>query len=70
MGFKYHDISKPADSQTNKKSSKHNSMTAEFCKDFCQKTNLKDLGLGIKKILEKSQIGWRQIASSQSPFWK
>ena len=70
MGFKCQVIGKPADSQTNNKSSKHNSMTAEFCKDFYQKTNLKDVRLGIKKILEKSQIGCRQTASSQSPFWK
>ena len=32
---------------------------AEFCKNFYQKASLKDFRLDIKKVLEKSQIGWR-----------
>ena len=39
-------------------------MIAEFWKNFYQKTYLNDFRLGIlgnKKVLEKCQIGWRQI---------
>ena len=39
-------------------------MTAEFCKNFYQKTYLNDFRLGIlgnNKVLEKSQIGWRYM---------
>ena len=42
-------------------------MTAEFRKNLYQKTNLKDLRLGIKKVLEKSQIGWRQMILPSLP---
>ena len=39
-------------------------MTADFCKNFYRKTYLNDFKLwilGNKKVLEKSQIGWRQM---------
>ena len=39
-------------------------MTAEFWKNFYQKTYLNEFRLGIlgnKKVLEKFQIGWRQM---------
>ena len=39
-------------------------MTAEFCKNFYQKTYLNDFRLGIlgnSKVLEKTQIGWRHM---------
>ena len=37
-------------------------MTAEFWKkNIYQKTNLKGMRLGIKKVLGKSEIGWRQM---------
>ena len=39
-------------------------MSAEFCKNFYQKTDLTHFRLGIlenKKVLQKSQIGWRQV---------
>ena len=67
MRCKYHDIVKSAASQTNSKSSKYDSMTAEFCKNIYQKTFIIYLNnfrleiLGNKKVLKKSQIGWRQI---------
>ena len=64
MGYKCHDTAKSGDSQTNSKSSKHDSMAAEFCKNFYQKTHLNDFKLGIlgnKKLLEKLHIGWRQM---------
>ena len=67
MGCKCHDTDKSAGSQTNNKSSKHGSMTAEFCKNFYQKTNLKDVRLGIKKVLEKSQVWWRQMLVHSLP---
>ena len=70
MGCKCHDIAKSAGSQANNKSPKHDSMTTEFCKNFYQKTNLKDFRLGIKKVLEKSQIRWRHMLVPQPPFWK
>ena len=50
-----------AGSQTNK-SSKLHSMTPELCKSIYQKTCLNNFRLGTlghKKVLEKSQIGWR-----------
>ena len=56
MGYKCHDTAKSGDSQKNSKSSKHDSMAAEFCKNFYQKTHLNDFKLGIlgnKKLLEK-----------------
>ena len=67
---KCHDIAKLAGSQTNNKSSKHDSMTAEFYKKFYQKTYLNDFGLGIlgnKKVLEKFQIGWGQMLVPSLP---
>ena len=67
MGWKCYDIDKSAGSQTYNRSSKHDSMTAEFWKNFYQKINLKDLRLGIKKILEKSQIGWGQMLVPSLP---
>ena len=70
MGCKCYDIAKPAGFQTNNKSSKYDSMTAEFCKNFYQKTYLKDFQLrvlGNKKVLEKSQIGWRQMLVPSLP---
>ena len=39
-------------------------MTAEFCKNIYQKTYLNNFRLEIlrnKKVLKKSEIGWRQI---------
>ena len=70
MGWKCHDIAKSAGSQNNSKSSKQDGMTAEFYKNLYQKTYLKDLRLGIlanKKVLEKSQIGWRQMLVPSLP---
>ena len=64
MRSKYYDIVKSAASQTNNKSSKYDSMTAEFCKNIYQKTYLNNFRLeilGNKKVLKKSQIRWRQI---------
>ena len=60
-------MAKSTGSQTNNKSSKHDNMTAEFCKNFYQKTSLKDVRLEIKKLLEKSQIGWRQMLVPSLP---
>ena len=61
----YHDITKPAGSQTSNKSLDNDSMTAEFYKNIYQKTylrnNLRLRILGNKKVLEKAQIGWRQM---------
>ena len=42
-----HDNAKSAGSQTNSKSSKHDSMTPEFCKNIYQKIYLSDFRLGI-----------------------
>ena len=42
-----HDIAKSAASQTNSKSSKHNSMTPEFCKNMYQKIHFNDFRLAI-----------------------
>ena len=42
MGCKFHDIARSAGFPTNNKSSKHDSMTAEFCKNIYQKTYLND----------------------------
>ena len=46
-------------------------MTAEFYKNVCQKTylqrNFRLSILGNKKVLEKSQIGWRQILVPSLP---
>ena len=70
MGWKCHDIAKSAGSKGNNKSSKHDSMTAEFCKKIYQKTYLSDFRLGIlvnKKVLEKSQIRWRQMLVPRLP---
>ena len=47
MGCKCHDIAKSAGSQTNNKSSKHDSMTPNPCKNIYQKTYLNDFRLGI-----------------------
>ena len=55
---------------TNNKSSKHDSMIAEFCKNFFKKTCLNNFRiriLGNKKVLEKSQIGWRQMLLPSLP---
>ena len=60
IGCEYYYIAKLAGSQKNNKSSKHDSITLEFCKKVCQRTYLNDFRLGIlgkKKLLEKSQIG-------------
>ena len=65
-----HEITKSAGSQTNNKSSKRDSMTAEFCKNFDQKTYLNDFRLeilGNKKVLEKLQIRWRQMLVPSVP---
>ena len=59
-----------AGSKSNNKSSKHDRMTAEFCKKNYQKTYLSDFRLGIlvnKKVLEKSRIGWRQMLVPRLP---
>ena len=53
MECKCHDIAKSAGSQTNNKSSKHDSMTPEFCKIIYQKTYLNNLRLG---ILENKKV--------------
>ena len=49
-----------------KKTSDNNSITVELLKNVHQKTyfpnNLKIGSLGNKKVLEKSQIGWGQMA--------
>ena len=47
MGCKCHDISKSAGSQTNSKSSKHDKVTPEFCKNIDEKIYLNDFRLGI-----------------------
>ena len=47
MEGKCHDIAKSAGSQTNNKSSKHSSMTPEFCKNFYKKIYLNDFRLRI-----------------------
>ena len=67
MECKCHDIAKSASSQTNNKSSKHDSMTAEFWKNVYQ-TFIRLGILGSKKVLKKSQIGWRQILVPSLPF--
>ena len=70
MGWKCHDITKSAESQNNSKSSKQDGLTAEFYKNLYQKIYLKDLRLGIlgnKKVLEISQIGWRQTLVPSLP---
>ena len=71
MGCKCHDITTSAGSQTNNKSSNHDSITAEFCKNFYQKTYLNDFRLGIlgnKKELEKNEIAGRQMLVPSPPF--
>ena len=71
MGCKCHDFAKSAGSQTNNKSSKHGSMTAEFYKYIYQKSYLNDFKLSIlgnKKVLEKYQIAWGQMQVSSLPF--
>ena len=56
-----HNINKSADSQTNNKSSDNNNKTAEFYKTFIKPSiSQPTSGSENKKILEKSQIGWRQ----------
>ena len=45
-------------------------MTAEFYKNVYQTNNFKLRIFGNKKVFEETQIGWRQYASSQSPFYK
>ena len=45
-------------------------MAAEFCKNFYQKTYLNNFRVGIlenKKVLEKSQVGWRQMLVPSLP---
>ena len=54
-----HDITKSAGSQTNNKSSDQDSITAEFYKNVRI--------LGNKKVLKKSQIGWRQMLEPSLP---
>ena len=58
-------VPKSAGSQKNNKSSDNDSMTAEYYKNVYQKasfTNYFKLTiLGNKKVLEKSQIVWRQM---------
>ena len=66
-----HDVTKSAGSQTNNKSSDNDNMTVEFYKKVYQKTylpnNFRLRILGNKKLLEKSQIGWRQILVPSIP---
>ena len=50
-----------ADSQTNKKFSDSECMTAEFCKSVYQAKNFKLKILGNKRVLGKTQIGWGQM---------
>ena len=45
-------------------------MTAEFYKNVYQKNNFRLRIFGNKKVFGETQIGWRQYASSQSPFCK
>ena len=52
-GCKCHDIAKSAGSLTNNRSSKHDSMTPEFCKNIYQKTYLNNFRLG---ILENKKV--------------
>ena len=64
-GHKITKITKSGGSQTNKKSSDHSSMTAEFYKNVYQKTFLpNDFNLrilGNKNVFEKFKIGWRHM---------
>ena len=56
-----HDITKSADSQTNKNFSDNDCMTAEFCRKVYQRNDFRLTILGNNKVLEKNQIGWRQM---------
>ena len=51
----------------NNKSSKHDSITAEFWKKVYQ-TFIRLGILGNKEVLKKSQIGWRQMLVPSLPF--
>ena len=56
MGCKCYDIAKSAGFQTNNKSSKHDSMTPEFCKNIYQKTYANDFRLGILGSKSKKNL--------------
>ena len=62
-----HDITKSADSQTNKKFSDNDCMTAKFYKNLYQRNDFRLRNLGNKKALEKTQIGWRQMLVPSHP---
>ena len=73
MGYKCHDIAKSAGSQTNNKSSKHNSMTAEFCKNLSKLSKdlskrLQTWDLRKRESIRKISNSVEEDASAQSPF--
>ena len=70
MGCKCYNIARSAGSQTNNISPKHDSMTAEFCKNLYHKTYLNDFRLGIRKQESIRKISnWVETdASAQSTF--
>ena len=69
MGCKCHDIAKSACSQTNSKSSKHSSMTPEFCKNILSQW-LQTWDLRKHKSIRKIS-NWVEIdVSTKSPFSK
>ena len=69
-----YDITKSAGSQTNKKPSDNDNITAEFYKNVYQMNYLQNnFRMGIlrkKKVLEKHQIGLRQILVLRLPSRK
>ena len=77
MGRTCHDITKSTGFETNNKSSEHDNVTAEFCKNVYQKIYFNDFRLkilGNKKLSEISQIGWTQmlvpgLPSRKKSFW-
>ena len=70
MGCKCHDIAKSVGSQTNNKSSKHDSMTPEHCENIYQKTYLRLQAWDLRKQESIRKISnWVETdASAQSSF--
>ena len=62
-----HDITRWAVSQTSKIFSENDCMTAEFYKNIYQANNFRLKILGNKRVLEKTQIGWRQMQVPSQP---
>ena len=65
-----HDISKSAGSQRNDKPSDNDSMTADSMETFIKNylpNNFRLRILGNKKVLKKSQIGWKQTLVPSLP---